>query len=274
MTRLLSKFVLPLVGLSRSAPAKSLGNAAICSRRSYRSESMPRKSDGRSEPGSVASVQRGVERRIGPSDSSRIVSVRWASAFVYLTLAVGFIDGQMYFPAGVLARTSEASEVIANQYSRFLKSLHEPSLLELAQQNPKAEVYRFLWLREFDRPASIRFVLKPGGTGWFYRRMTYGTGGGQPGRLAESGMSWSWKSRTASFLNTVAGGGFWNLATLADAAGNATPACRAHWIVEGIKDGRYHVVDRCSPDRSDPARVVGMLAMKLGNLKVRGSHVY
>jgi hypothetical protein len=200
--------------------------------------------------------------------------MRSVSAIVFLTLAMRFGYAQTYFPSGVLAKTPEASEVASNQYSKFLKSLHEPSLLEWAQHDPSAEVYRFLWLREFDRPASIRFVAKPGGTGWFYRRMTSGKGGAQPGRVTEYGMSWSWKSRTASFLSTVEGSGFWNLPTLADAGGDAIPACRAHWIVEGIKGGQYHIVDRCSPDPSDPVRTVGMKAIKLGNLRVHGSNVY
>ena len=108
--------------------------------------------------------------------------MRSAIAFASLTLAV---SAQTYFPPGVLAGTPEASQVTANQYSKFLRSLHEPSLWELAQQDPKAEAYRILWLREFDRPASIRFVVKPGGTGWFYRRMTTGKGGTQPGRIVD-----------------------------------------------------------------------------------------
>ena len=113
--------------------------------------------------------------------------MRSVGAFIFLTLAAQFGHAQTYFPPGVLARTPEASEAAANQYSKFLKSLHEPSLLELAQHDPSAEVYRLLWLREFDRPASIRFVTKPGGTGWFYRRMTSGKGGAQPGRVSGMG---------------------------------------------------------------------------------------
>jgi len=197
--------------------------------------------------------------------------MRSASAFIFLTLTV---SAQTYFPPDVLAGTPEASQVAANQYSKFLRSQHEPSLWELAQQDPKAEAYRLLWLREFDRPASIRFVVKPGGTGWFYRRMTTGKGGTQPGRIVEYGKSWSWKSRTASFLGTIAGAGFWNLPTLVYGDGNAIPACRSHWILEGIKNGQYHVVDRCSPDQTDPVRVIGMRVMKLGNLRVHGRNVY
>jgi hypothetical protein len=197
--------------------------------------------------------------------------MRPASAFIFLTLTV---SAQTYFPPGVLAGTPEASQAATNQYSKFLRSLREPSLWELAQQDPKAEAYRLLWLREFDRPASIRFVVKPAGTGWFYRRMTNGKGGTQPGRIVDSGMSWSWKSRTASFRSTIERAGFWNLPTLANGDESAIPACRAHWILEGIKNGQYHVVDRCSPDQTDPIRVIGMRAMKLGNLRVHGRDVY
>ena len=200
--------------------------------------------------------------------------MRSADILISLTLAMQFGYAQVYFPPGVLARTPQASEVAANQCSIFLKSLHEPSLWELAQHDPSAEAYRLLWLQEFDRPASVRFVRKPGGTGWFYRRMTGGRGGAKPGRMTEYGMSWFWKSRTSSFLSTVESLGFWNLPTLCDADGNAIRGCPAHWIVEGIKNGQYHVVDRCSPEQTDPVRAIGMLAMKLGNLRVHRSDLY
>ena len=153
--------------------------------------------------------------------------MRTASAFVFFTLAVPSVHAQTYFPPDILGRTPQTSEVAANRYSKFLSSLHEPSLLELAQHDPNAEVYRLLWLREFDRPASIRFVRKPGGTGWFYRHMTSGTGGTQAGRMSDNGMSWSWKSRTASFLTTVERAGFWSLPTLTAENVNAVQACRS-----------------------------------------------
>jgi len=198
--------------------------------------------------------------------------MRGISTFIWLTLTTGMCAAQTYFPTSVLGHTPEASNAAAMRYTAFLRALHEPSLFELAQRDPKAEAYRFLWLRESDRPAAIRFMKKPGGTGWFYRRMTTGTGGSVPGHIGEYGMSWSWKSRTASFLSTVEDSGFWKLPTLAEGDGGS--GCRAHWIIEGVKNGQYHVVDRCSPDLSDPVRLIGTRAMKLGNLRVRGSHVY
>jgi len=169
---------------------------------------------------------------------------------------------QTYFPPGIPEDTSD--------HALVLKALREPSLWELSRRDPSAEAYRFLYLRERDRPASIRFLVsKSGSTGWFYRRMCAGRGD-QPGGIREYGMSWSWKSRTASFLAIIEDQGFWNLATL-DAR---VSGCQSHWIIEGIRQGQYHVVDRCSPDPADPARVIAAHAMKWGNLRIQKSRIY
>jgi hypothetical protein len=172
---------------------------------------------------------------------------------------------QTYFPVGALPQTA------AYRYAHFLAAMHEPSLYELSRQNPGAEAYRLLWLRSDRRPASIRFAAKPGGTGWFYRRMTGGTGSTPPGGFREYGMSWSWKSRTASFLRTIDDVGFWTLTT----GGSGTlNFCRSHWILEGVRQGQYRVIDRCSPPESDPIRIIGVRAMRLANLRVHGDQIY
>jgi hypothetical protein len=172
---------------------------------------------------------------------------------------------QTYFPTGALP------EVSAVHYARFLTAMHEPSLYELSRQNPGAEAYRLLWMRSDQRPATVRFVPKPGGTGWFYRRTAGGTGSTVPSGLRESGMSWSWKTRTASFLRTVDDAGFWNLAS----GDSDTPGfCRSHWILEGVRQGQYRVIDRCSPPETDPIHIIGVRAMRLANLRVHGSQIY
>ena len=184
---------------------------------------------------------------------------------VAFTLATSCSFAQTFFPPGALPDSS----VI--RYTRFLKALHEPSLFELASHDRSAEAFRLLWLRDNDRPASIRFAIKPGGTGWFYRRMTGGTGSTQPTGLRDRGMSWSWKSRTASFLKTVDDAGFW---TLSEGAPDLQGVCRSHWILEGVRGGQYRVIDRCSPGEDDLIRVIGVRAMRLANLKVHGRQIY
>jgi hypothetical protein len=172
---------------------------------------------------------------------------------------------QTYFPADALPAAA------AVRYAGFLAAMHEPSLYDLSRQKPDFEAYRLLWLRSDRRPASIRFALKPGGTGWFYRRMTGGTGSTLPGGLGEYGMSWSWKSRTASFLRIIEDAGFWSLTT---GGSETTDFCRSHWILEGVRHGEYRVIDRCSPVESDPIRLIGVRAMGLANLRVHRDQIY
>jgi hypothetical protein len=172
---------------------------------------------------------------------------------------------QVYFPVGALP------EPAANRYARFLTAMHEPSLYELSSQKPDGEAYRLLWLRSDQSPVSIRFLKKPGGTGWFYRRVIGGTGSTQPGGLRQNGMSWSWKSRTASFLRTIDDVRFWSLTT---SGSDTLDFCRSHWILEGVRQGQYRVIDRCSPSESDPIRIIGVRAMRLANLKIHGGRIY
>jgi hypothetical protein len=191
------------------------------------------------------------------------LQVLWLTALALAAVERAF--PQTYFPAGALPQPA------ADRYARFLTAMHEPSLYELSRQEPDAEAYRLLWLRSDGRPASIRFAPKPGGTGWFYRRMTGGTGSTLPGGLREYGRSWSWKSRTTSFLRTVDDAGFWSLAT---GGSDTQDFCRSHWILEGVRQGQYRVIDRCSPPESDPIRIIGLLAIRLANLRVHGDEIY
>jgi hypothetical protein len=185
-------------------------------------------------------------------------------------LLPAFALAQTYFPPGVLGETPEADRDVANRYSRVLKVLHEPSFLELARQEPTWEAYRFLWLRQSDHPVSIRLIIKTTPSGWFYRRTSSGKSPDEPCRIRDSGMSWSWRSRTAAFLRTIEDAKFWELPALVQ----TDHPCRSHWVIEGIRHGQYHVIDRCSPDLSDPVREIGVRAISYGHLRNQRRSVY
>ncbi|HXB71414.1 MAG TPA: hypothetical protein VNY05_24480 [Candidatus Acidoferrales bacterium] len=106
----------------------------------------------------------------------KVTAMRLAAAFCILTLAAAVLPAQQYFPPGV-------PESKANWYSRHLKALHEPSLWELSLHDPKAEVYRFVWLRAFHHPIAVRLVVRTSRSGWLNSRMTTGEGGHEPGRI-------------------------------------------------------------------------------------------
>jgi hypothetical protein len=182
-----------------------------------------------------------------------------------LVLATLPAFAQTWFPARALPDDA------AESYSRFLRAMHEPSLSAVAKDDPGAVSYRLLWLRDHDRPVVIRFAARSGGTAWFHRRVTSGNGVTGPGGLRDTGMSFSFKGRTARFLKTVEDTGFWQLVETPTAPATA---CRSHWVLEGVRQGQYKVVDRCSPDASDPVRIIGERAMRLGSLRPWPKNVY
>jgi len=205
------------------------------------------------------------------------------STVLFLLLAgVGALPAQQYFPPGVLGATTQEHDFKANWYAKELKALHEPSLWELSHNDPNVEAYRFLWLRTFDHPIAARLVVRASGSGWMHARMTSGQGGYAPGRIIRWGVSWLTKAKTQSLLEALAAADFWNLPTLAGV--NETPpgpdgtveigADGAQWIVEGVKNGQYHVVDRWSPETADPVREIGLLSLKLGRFRIRSGNVY
>ena len=49
----------------------------------------------------------------------------------------------------------------------------------------------------------------------------------------------------------------------------------SEWIIiEGVRNGQYHVVARDSPEGQDPVRVMGISALKLARLSIRIGEVY
>jgi hypothetical protein len=177
-------------------------------------------------------------------------------------LASATLPAQVYFHAGALPNES--------QYSKHLKALREPSLLELSQKDPHAEVYRFLWLRSFHNTVSIRVVVHPSGSGRINARML-SRRGPEPGGFRRYSTSWLRKSLTQQWLAAFEGAHFWDQPTLLP---EAQKPDGAQWIFEGVRDGKYHVIDRWSPAPGDPDRAIGIPALKLARFRIRPAEVY
>jgi hypothetical protein len=178
------------------------------------------------------------------------------------------LTAQQYFPPGLL----DPQKV--DRYSRQLKAMREPSLYELSQQDPNAKVYRFLWLRSFHHPIAIRLVVRKNGSGWINVRMTTGNGWSEPGRISRYGVSWLTKGKTQALLNAYEGAGFWNLTTLPETTSTVVQNDGAQWIIEGVRAGKYHVIERWSPQTGDPVHAIGTLALKLARFRIRPSEMY
>ena len=123
-------------------------------------------------------------------------------------------------------------------YSKHLAAMGEPSLWRTPRN---AEIYRILWLRTFDAPMAFRLTIKPDRSSELITKRTNGQGGYEPGRVVINKATQIDKDETQILLATLVRLKFWGAQT------NETGPRGfdgAQWIIEGVKDGKYHVVDR------------------------------
>lgn len=161
-----------------------------------------------------------------------------------LTALIGSIAQEPYFPQGVLEDNAQGDSFRSQWYSKHLNALKEPSLFQLAK-NSKTESYRFVWLRTFHHPVIVRVDINPDGSAELITKVSSGAGGYEPGKLIEDTSRPLTQQQADKFLATIQRLQLWKLPT------HETPetvGCDgAQWIIEAIKDGNYHVVDRWTP---------------------------
>jgi hypothetical protein len=187
-----------------------------------------------------------------------------------------------YFPPGTLDGTEQSSHFKEQWYSVQLRALKEPSLWELSKTQT-TQTYRFLWLRSFHHPISVRLDIRRDGTGLLTTKATSGQGGYKPGALVMNKTRALTKEQTSWALDRINEVGFWGLPTYekpkegVGANGEKTlqiDVDGAQWILEGVKDGKYQVADRWSPENG-PMHTLGiMMLIDLAQLKLLYQEVY
>ena len=196
------------------------------------------------------------------SDTHSTNTVRMNPAFTVAPM-------ERYFPAGSLGETAELSELRENSYSAHLQAFGEPSLFMHRPEGSK-ESYRFLWLRTFHPPLSIRVEASSDSVGILVKKIGSGAAGFGPSKpIRERALDLP-KKKAGQFLAQVNFYKFWELPTLE--SGLALDG--ASWILEGVKNGRYHIVDRHSP-KDGPVRKLGLTMMiDLAKLRLLYQDVY
>jgi hypothetical protein len=190
--------------------------------------------------------------------------------FIFLTLGAAGMAQSPYFPPGSLDDSSRVGQSLSEWYSKHLRALDEPSLWSLSKTQ-KEESYRFLWLRTFHHPVAIRIDVNADGTSRLTTKMTSGAGGYDSGQLVQNDTSTLSREQTNWFLGKIEENKFWELATIDKSRMGVDGAA---WIIEGVRNGSYHVVDRWSPD-DGPVRVIGLLMLKqLAKVKVPAKETY
>jgi hypothetical protein len=167
-----------------------------------------------------------------------------------------------YFPEGTF------DDFTINWYSEQLDALDELPI-HGQKSNVTKRIYRFIWLRSFHHPISLRIEISDKDRAVLYIKETDGAGGYEPGKIKtkdEKGLS---KVEVGKFLETIAKNNFWSLAK----TGGGDGLDGAQWIIEGVSDGKYHVVERWSPDEGN-VREIGLCFLKMSGLNVNDDEIY
>jgi hypothetical protein len=184
------------------------------------------------------------------------------------------VAGQQYFPDHTFDERDKVEDFTVSWYSSQLKALKEDSLWQLSQESPKQQVYRFIWLRSFHRPVVVRLDVQPDGSGLLTTKVGSGAGGYGPGKLIVDRRKKMSKEVVDTLLAHVEEEQYWTLPTREKQDPNVVNLDGAQWVLEGVRNGAYKVVDRWSP-KDGPIRDLGItMAIGLANMKLLYDEVY
>jgi hypothetical protein len=159
--------------------------------------------------------------------------------------------------AGLCAGCGQKAEptfhVNPNVPRPVLAAFGEPLLPAYAAEKTN-HMYRFTCLRSFNEPFCVVLTVTPDGSGSYVRKMATGVD-----RRAEVLKAKTEGNLTASqvdvFLKVVDRERFWTL-------DKTDPPDKvgfdgSTWIVEAVRDGQYHIVNRWSPGDETPVGIIG-----------------
>ena len=163
-----------------------------------------------------------------------------------------------YFPPGTFSPEEQHDDFITVWYSKHLSAMKEESFYFIG--NSEVESYRFLWLRTFHHPVSVR-VWSAGGERFVTLKELSGAGGYKPGRLLVDRTRTLSQGEWDEFTRLLEQTCYWELPTWDGRLGTDG----TQWVLEGVRAGRYHVVTRWTP-RGGSFREACVYALRLSEL--------
>ena len=177
-----------------------------------------------------------------------------------------------YFPTGVFSEYLDLSDSRSRRYAKHLRAMSEPSLLD-AVKNKSSESYRFLWLRSFRQPIAIRMTMRPDGSSQLIGVEMTGKNGHDPGVIATTEVVEISQEQIHQFQDLLQTTEYWSMPTVDVRLHEERIRDGAEWMLEGVRDGRYHVVARVSP-QNETYREACLYLLKLSKIEVEASRVY
>lgn len=165
---------------------------------------------------------------------------------------------QNYFPAGIFNQNPNAIRMELYD-AAYLCQMGEPSLLQAAKDS-ESTTYRFLLLGNH-RGFSARLTLRADGNGEIDGRelvIDFDVKDSRytPHPALRKGSLLVRKEQVHRFLALLQKAGFWSMKTNDDMPVGLDGT---HWILEGVRNHNYHVVDRWSPENGDYKQVCSYL---------------
>jgi hypothetical protein len=146
-------------------------------------------------------------------------------------------------------------------YSSHLLAMNEPKLSNESQATNE-NIIRFLWLRTFHEPVSIRLNSNETGYRMVAKSLT-GKGGCEPGTMAELNVIDLNNSQILTLEAILSECKFYEEDTTDKSMGKDG----SQWIVELQMNGKYHVVDRWSPEPEECLYTLGKFLIQASSLK-------
>jgi hypothetical protein len=129
-------------------------------------------------------------------------------------------------------------------YSKALTEIGQPLLC--SQPIPQnREWYRFMWVPTFKHPAFLRVDVDRDGAGTLLTHVWTGEGGYEWGKSSKNARKLTLEEESDLF-ETLADIGFWTLPSEVERPPSEVVLDGTEWLIEGVKDGKCHVVTRYS----------------------------
>lgn len=174
-----------------------------------------------------------------------------------------------YFPASAFGDPTGSQEWIA-LYSRYLEAFKEPALFDNSKSGI-SQSHRFLWLRSFHKPLSVRVDIRSDGVGFVTVKIGEKPGVSFVGGKVQKTTRKLTKQEADSFLDQTESNGFWKLPSQEEPVSGPDGA---RWILEGAKGGEYHVVHRWVPKVGAVRTLCLYLVVDLARMKLSDNEIY
>lgn len=163
-----------------------------------------------------------------------------------------------YFPARAFG-----DPAMVQIFTKLLARSGEPSLYKLISDH-EVHSYRLLWLTPAGRLVSVRLsVMQQGGGTLFTKVLTGSRGARYPDTVLVNRQTPVSGKDVAQLLDLMASSQFWSLSETASAPRVLDGEI---WLLEGVRNGKYHAAYRYSPEPGLYTQIGRYLAKDLARL--------